>query len=167
MDIQAPLFTLAELCRATGLDRGVANMWLRRGHIQPTRSEQLPIRKRALFSVFAIFQLKLVQLMAECTAMSPSEALDFSKRITTAMWSVARESDRGRTLELLAGVSKDRDRWRLVFPVLDERKLARQFGQLSPYIVIPVGEIFAEVYRKCQAIYASTAAEGPARHRRA
>jgi hypothetical protein len=153
MNIQEPLFTLAELCRATGLDRGVANMWLRRRQIRATRSERLPIRKRALFSVFAIFQVKLMQLMAEHLAMAPSESLDFSQQVVDALWSVGREFDRGRTLALLAAVTKDGDRWRLIFPELDAGKFTKRFGTIVPYAVIPVGEIFALIYGRCKNIY--------------
>lgn len=154
MDIQAPLFTLAELCRATGLERSAANMWLRRGQIRPTRSERLTARKRALFSVAAIFEVKLMQVVAEHLEMGPSGSSVFAREIAAdALWSAARESDRGRTLGLFAALSKEKKCWRW-FLKLNSADFADKFPPSTPYAVIPVGEIFTEVYRECQKIYA-------------
>lgn len=159
MDIQAPLFTLAELCRATGLERSTANMWLRRDQIRPTRTEKLTERKRALFSAFAIFRVKLMHTMTAHLAMGPSETIDFTKEIADAMYSVARESDRGRTLALLAAVSKKGDRWDVIFPVTKADSFPEKFGSQTPFAMVPVGEIFADVYRECQKIYEGSATD--------
>jgi hypothetical protein len=166
MDIQAPLFTLAELCRATGLPRSAANMWLRRGQIHPTRSEQVVVRKRALFSVMAIFEIKLMQALSEHLEMGPSGSSWFTQEIADAMWSMARESDRGRPLRLFAGVSKEKDRWRW-FLELDPTKLINKFAPKSPFAMIRVGEIFTAVYRECQKIFAGEEHSNSKKARRA
>jgi hypothetical protein len=167
MDIQQPLFTLAQLCRVTGLERGVANMWLRRGQIHASRSERLPIRKRAFFSVFAIFRVKLMHVVAEHLTTMPSESTDFTQQIEKAMWTVSREFDRGRTLDLLAAVTKDGDCWRVIFPELDARKFTGKLGPDMPFAVIPAGRIFAAVYRECKRIYDGESLEQPKKARRA
>lgn len=167
MDIRAPLFTLAELCRATGLPRSAANMWLRRGQISPTRSERLAVRKRSLFSVQAIFEVKLMHVLAEHLDLGPSASEAPASEIAESLWSVARESDRGRTLSLLAAVTKVEGRWRTVGPELDAGKFSDKFPVGVPYAVIPVGEIFASVYRACQDIYEGNEPAEPKKVRRA
>jgi len=165
MDIRANVFTLAQVCRVAGVSRSAANMWVRRGKLQPSGSEALAERQRALFSVVAIFAVKLMALMSERLAMGPSATAEFAEQLADdlshelgdALWSVARESDRGRTLQLLAAVARDKGRWRIVFPELDAGKFIDKFGADVPFAVIPVGRIFAAVYRECEKNYGGEA----------
>jgi hypothetical protein len=48
LSINFPLFTANELGRVAGLDRKLVNLRLERGLIEPTRIEQLAIRKRPM-----------------------------------------------------------------------------------------------------------------------
>lgn len=79
---------------------------------------------------------------------------------------MARESDRGRTLRLLAALSREKGCWRW-FLEFDVAKFASKFPPGVPYAVIPVGEIFAAVYRECQKVYAGDEPDEPKKVRRA
>ncbi len=94
-----------------------------------------------------------MQSMAEHLELGPSASIVFTQEIADSMRSVARESDRGRTLPLLAAVTKKGNRWLLLFPETDAGNFSRKFAPIVPYAVIPVGAIFGAVYQACKKIY--------------
>ena len=59
MDVQAGIFTQAELCQVTGLNSVTVDTWLIRGILRTTKVGGRTLRGRRLFSVLAIFEAKV------------------------------------------------------------------------------------------------------------
>ncbi len=68
------------------------------------------------------------------------------------MHAVKRSVDREEPLALLAALSRIGDCWQF-FLEFDVSKFAYRFGPGAPYVIVPVGAIFAEVYQDCISIY--------------
>jgi hypothetical protein len=78
-------------------------MWLQRGVISPTRHEQLSVRKRALFSVVAIFQARLARQLIGRLGMMATPAVEAGVRAEEAARPGSREAAGiGRVVKLVA-----------------------------------------------------------------
>jgi hypothetical protein len=186
--IDSPLFTAAELGTVAGIDRKRVNQMLERELIQPTRMERLTVRNRPLFSVVAIFRARLIKILSDSLAISPSGSMlagmeaerasqskaevssglgRLAQTIADQGWmpAVARSVDREQPLPLVAAITRSRDCWQF-FLELDASKFPGRFGP-EPYAVIAVGEIFASVYRQCKALYHGPPPKQPRKRRRA
>ncbi len=81
------------------------------------------------------------------------------------MWAVARSVERGKLLPIMAAITRSTDCWDL-FLEFDVGKFADRIEADRPYVVIPIGAIFASVYSKCKAIVEARTPEQPRpRHR--
>ena len=167
IDLNAPLFSGADLKQATGLDDEVFKVWLKRGTLRPARREKLAVRSRPHFSIIDIFKAKLAAALGNSFPIGPSlwmEAAEEMKKPPKQavspvlvhlladegwMWAVARSVERGKPLALFAAVTSDRGCWEYHLG-LQKPFSPEEFGAGVPYLVIPVGEWFASVYRKCQ-----------------
>lgn len=168
-----PVFSSAELCSIAEIDRKLANLWLERGIIEPSRIEQLAVRSRPYFSVVAIFKARLIRDLSEVldigtsssrvAAMGAEAADDPSaygpdlRRIVnvaaSAEWmrGSARAAERGKPLHFHAGLSRSEKCWEFQMD-MDVLKLVRHFGSV-PLILIPIGDVFDAIYLKCKATY--------------
>jgi hypothetical protein len=173
--IFAPAFSSSELCAIAGIDRKLANLWLERGLIEPSRIEQLAVRSRPYFSCVAIFKARLTRELSELFDMSSSSsqfagiAAELANNPSAANATVrqvvhvaaspgwlhghARAVERGKPLNFYAGLSRKNGCWEFRMD-MDVRKLAAHFGKI-PFMLFPIGAIFDEVYLACKA-----AAEG-------
>lgn len=187
LDITAPLFTINEVASAAELDPAMVHLWLKRGVLKASRVEELAVRRRAMFSVEAVFRAKLARVLSGTLGIGPfdvSEADKTKKIASTAalrsiagpdtrdarptghviksltgvitdqswMWAIARSVEQDKPLPLLGGISRAGDCWQFLID-LDANKLADRFGPDTAYGVIPIGTLFARVYRQCKTIY--------------
>jgi len=171
--IFAPAFSSNELCMISGIERKLANLWLERGIIQPTRTEQLTVRSRPYFSCVAIFKTRLIRELSELldiatsssriaamgaeAADNPSAYSPDIRRIVHVaasegwMHGSARAAERGKPLNFYAGLSRSEKCWEFQMEI-DIRKLFVRFGNI-PFVLIPIGDIFDAVYLKCKSAF--------------
>jgi hypothetical protein len=175
MKIDLAAFTATQLSTVTGIDRKLVNLWLERGVITPTHLERLTERNRPMFSVIAIFKARLIKALSDELSINPASSMLAGAEAERAsrpgaraassvarmaqviadagwMWAVARGVDRGKPLALFAAINRTDDCWQL-FLEFDVGKFAQRFGPDKAYAVIPIGEVFATVYRQCKKIY--------------
>jgi hypothetical protein len=187
LDIRAPLFSTSELGKVTGIDRKLVNLWLERELVRPTRLERMAVRNRPRFSVVDIFKARLNRTLSDRLLIGLSASTDAGEEAERAadpkaasrymlpgaahvladegwMWAVARSVERGKPLEVFAAIAWVDGCWDLWLE-LEAEKLASPFGPEVPYIVVPVGAIFACVYGQCKALLEGS--ERPRKKRRA
>jgi hypothetical protein len=127
--------------------------------------------------VIAIFKARLTRVLTTslltatsgATQVGPeAERANVARAITSEpwMWTVARNVERATSFPLLAGITWSGKCW-VVCLQLDAGKLANEFGPEVPYAVVPVGEIFASVYRQCKALVPDVIGDMPRKPRRA
>jgi hypothetical protein len=178
LKIDKPEFTAAQLCAVAGIDRKLVNLWLERNLIAPTKVERLAARNRPMFSVIAIFKARLIRALSETLSINPASSMlagieaerasrpgaaaasSIARMAQTIadegwMWAVARSVDRGKPLALFAAINRVDDCWQF-FMEFDVGKFAQRFQPDEPYAVVPIGEIFATVYRDCKKTYESS-----------
>src|SRR4051794_39802676 len=121
LDIKAALFTATEVARAAQLDRGHVDVWVHRGVIKPTRVERWTARGRALFSVVAIFEARVIRVLGECLGIGPADstvAAASARAILSDDWmhAIARSVENDTPLKdnLLVSVSRSEKGWRYV-----------------------------------------------------
>jgi hypothetical protein len=88
MDVQAGIFTQAELCQVTGLNSVTVDTWLIRGILRTTKVGGRTLRGRRLFSVLAIFEAKVTSELVTRLSLPPSEASEVA-RCAAADWNTA------------------------------------------------------------------------------
>lgn len=187
--ISSSVFTATDLGKVAGIDRKLVDLWLERELIKPTHVEPLAVRNRPMFTVVAIFKARLTKILSDTLAISTSgsmlagmEAERASKPGAVAaagiarlaqvvadegwMWAVARSVERDKPLALLAAISRSGDCWQF-FLEFDVSKFTHRFGPEVPFAIVPVGAIFASVYRQCKEMYDSRPPEKPRNTRRA
>jgi hypothetical protein len=112
-DIDAALFTVAELAQVSGISRSAIDMYLHRGVLIPTRRARTlsPTRKakvrgwkaaqgRPMFSVIIIFKARLIWELGNTLGLGPSESsLASDEALRTEI--PARELEEGNVAELL------------------------------------------------------------------
>jgi hypothetical protein len=175
MKIDASNFNATQLGHVAGADRKLINLWLERGLISPTKLERVGDRNRPKFSVIAIFKARLMKVLSETLSISPSSSMLAGNEAERAakpsaavassithmantladegwMWAVARSVDRGKPLALFAAINRAEDCWRF-FMEFDVGKFPQRFLPKEPYAVIPIGVLFAEVYRQCKTMH--------------
>ena len=170
--ISAALFSASELAHVAGVDRKLVNVWLERELLAPTRTEHLAIRKRPMFSVIEIFKARLAKvlfdrlminahpsMMAGKLAIHPDdETVQYLSRLLKGaadegwMYAVARGEQRRMPIRIFAAMSRSADEWDFFFE-MDVANFVNRFPPGVPFAVIPVGEIFASVFRECEALY--------------
>ncbi len=176
LKIDEPSFTAADLSSMVGVDRKLVNLWLERGVIVPSKLERLPSRNRPMFSVIGIFKARLIRVLSETLSINPASSMlagneaerasrpgaaaasSVSRMAQTLadegwMWAVARSVDRGKPLTLFAAITRADDCWQF-FMEFDVSKLAPRFRPDEPYAIVPIGMLFAGVYRQCKEIHA-------------
>jgi hypothetical protein len=79
LDINAPLFTTQELCRAAGLEPALAKAWIARGLLDPDRADPIAVRRRPLFSVMTIFRARLARELSDQLGIRPADAEKFNE----------------------------------------------------------------------------------------
>ncbi len=67
-------------------------------------------------------------------------------------YAVARGEQRKTPIRIFAAMSRSADDWDFFFEI-DVANFVERFPPGVPFAVIPVGEIFASVFRECQALY--------------
>lgn len=169
--IFAAAFSSNELCEIAGVDRKLANLWLERGVIQPSRIERLAIRSRPHFSCVEIFKTRLTRELSKLLDVATSSSqvagigaqvandptsysADIRRIVHVAanegwMHGSARAAERGKPLNFYAGLSRSEKCWEFQMDT-DVRKLIARFGNVS-IILIPIGDLFDAVYLKCKA----------------
>ena len=177
--IFAPAFSSNELCTVAGIERKLVNLWLERGVVQPSRTEQLAVRTRPHFSCVDIFKARLTRELSELLdiATSSSRIAGMSAEIAdnpTAsspeirrvvrvaaskgwMHGSARAAERGKPLNFYAGLSRSENCWEFRMD-MDIGKLAIHFGDNS-FVAIPIGAIFDAVYLECKSVFEGRAKE--------
>jgi hypothetical protein len=172
LDIHAPQFSRADLVKVSGLDPKIVKLWIGRRLIRPARKERVDVRSRLHFSVVTIFEAKLMRLIGENVVFGPSHGNEMAALAEAAkpktnatissdvarvladdgwMWAVARSVELGKPLRVFAGIANLRGCWNLHLR-LNDATFEGQFEPEVSYIVVPVGEVFATVYRDCRAL---------------
>lgn len=168
-----PVFSSAELCSIAEIDRKLANLWLERGIIQPSRIEQMTVRSRPYFSTVAIFKARLIRELSELLDIGTSssrvaavgaEAADSRsayspdvRRVVNVaasegwMHGSARAAERGKPLHFYAGLSRSEKCWEFRMD-MDVRKIVDHLGNV-PLVLIPIGDLFDAIYLKCKSVY--------------
>jgi hypothetical protein len=88
MDVQAGIFTQAELCQVSGLNSVTVDTWLIRDILRTTKVGGRTLRGRRLFSVLAIFEAKVTGELVTRLSLPPSEASEVA-RCAAADWDTA------------------------------------------------------------------------------
>jgi hypothetical protein len=181
-------YSSAEVARVTGLDQGLLKLWLNRGLLHPDRVEVLAKRSRPHYSVVDVFKVKLMQVLIDCLSVPPtpgtigadrsekqppknrrSVSISLQLEISNAlanegwMWAQARSIEAGKPLPIFAAMTRLGDDWDFHLHVGDD-PFKPSFGKDRPYIIVPVGAIFADVYRACRKL---TVGEGTANKEKA
>ena len=65
------------------------------------------------------------------------------------MWAAARAAEKGKPLELYAGLNRIDDCWQYFIEV-EPSNFAKQFAENEAYVVIPIGALFTNVYYRCK-----------------
>jgi hypothetical protein len=167
LDPNLPLFTAAELAAVSGLSRGIVDLWGSRGLLPPTRRERMPRSAKArprkghgrpMFSVAAIFRARLAHDLGAHLGIGLSEWIQLAELIEASevayrgwMEAVAHAIETHTPAKLYAYAAYIDGTWMITGQVGAEVKLEeREFGDAIPYIVIPMSDIFAAVYRECK-----------------
>lgn len=171
--IFAPTFSSTELCKIAKIDRKLVNLWLERDVIQPSRTEQLPVRTRPYFSCVAIFKARLTHELsglldigassssiaglgaevADNPTIPTPEILRVIHVAASEGWmhGSARAVERGKPLNFYAGLSRSERCWEFRMDQ-DVHKLAGHFKKL-PFVLIPIGTLFDAVYLDCKSVF--------------
>ena len=163
LDIEAALFTVGELANVAGIKRGVADVWVHRGIIVPTRVAHVSGRKRPLFSIRAVFKARLVHLLHENLATGPTESALVAKESETVKiagmldnedWilTVLRNMHRPTPLEIWAAVNRDNKRWQWKL-FTDAKKIGVPFGSSHPFMVLPLSSTLLATYKDCKRLH--------------
>src|ERR1043166_1443139 len=86
LDLQAPLFTHAELCLAANLSRATLDKWLHRDLVKPNRLSRQKKRGLHVFSVTTIFEMKVTAELVKHLDVPPSQAVTIAKKTTKDEW---------------------------------------------------------------------------------
>jgi hypothetical protein len=160
VDLNAAEFTASELREAAGLDLHVTNIWLQRQLLEPTKAERLNRKTRQRFSIAAIFQARMMRLLAEHVGIGPLNSKTATSRLfrdfvrivaDESMWPLARGMRRGKPIKITAAIWRTGETWKYRFFVNDE-KVDSGLGPEAIVAVVPVSEIFTVVFEKCEAI---------------
>jgi hypothetical protein len=127
-----------------------------------------------MFSALDVFHAKLMRILYESLSIPASASADAGSEVLGAKisetvclaegiarsgrrdwaWSVARAVDSGDpnpwALRLLAAFNKVRNE---LFIELDVGEFAKRFGPEEPFAVVPIGRIFAGIYRRCKKLH--------------
>jgi hypothetical protein len=177
IEIDQPYFTAAEVAGVAGIARGLADVWIHRGIISPSRVDRSAGRRRPLFSVRAIVKAKLVRILGEHFAIGPSEAADLAKDSDSTeiaemlsgedwMFAVRRSLISGKQIDLSVAVARIGKKWRWQLFVTNDGIVA-PFGPDVPYIVLPLATIFIGVITECTALFSGRTPDQPKKARRA
>jgi hypothetical protein len=163
IDVHAPIFTQAELCKITGLDNGTVDTWLLRGTLETTKVGGRTLRGRRLFSVAAIFQATVTAELVSRLAMPPSEAAKVARCDAVADWT-GRDDWKTRTIQAIERSAKVSNLFLLIVRTDDGWKTIQAYGKNAPwfeprstyekwltlpFIALPASELLSSVYKKC------------------
>ena len=173
-DLEAALFTSAELADVSGLSRTMVDVWISRGVLQPTRRERAerrtkgPVRKgqgRPMFSSGVIFKVALTCILGRHLGIGLSEWEPLGTKVEGAlltnvaevadrvaggnwMWAVARGVENKKPFRIYTLATYSNGEW------LFDMQLGEQPSKLSwqdvPYLVIPTWKIYERVYLQCK-----------------
>jgi hypothetical protein len=167
IDVEAPIFTQAELCKITGLDNGTVDSWLLRGILETTKVGGRALRGRRLFSVAAIFQATVIAELVARLAIPPSEAAKVARCDAVAEWT-GRDDWKSRTIQVFERSAKVTSVFLLIVRADDDWKAKEAYGKNAPlfeprsiyekwlalpFIVLPASELLSSVYKKCMEMY--------------
>jgi hypothetical protein len=160
-ELDRPLFTVGELAQAADIERGLADVWVHRGIIVPTRLAKAGGRKRPHFSLRAIFRAKLVRMLTEHLAIGPSDsaqlaaesgAIAVADMLDNNDWMMVVLNNRNLPFKIWAAVSRTRKKWRWkLFTKADE--IIDPFGDSVPFVVLQLWAALLDVYRKCEPLH--------------
>lgn len=167
-----PAFSSNELCTVAGIERKLVNLWLERGVIQPSRTEQLALRTRPHFSCVEIFKARLTRELsglldiatsasriagvgAEIADNPAASSPDIRRIVRVAaspgwLHGSARAAERGKPLNFYAGYGRSENCWEFRMD-MDIRKLADHFDSVS-FVLIPIGGIFDATFLQCKSV---------------
>ena len=168
VDIDLPLFSAAQVAHVAGIRRGLVDLWVHRGVIEPSHLDETTRRARASFSLAVAFEARLMRVLNEHVGVGSTDASEILKSVMDDrnwLYHVARHSARGDTLELFAIVTKIDGCWQTVRCVGAD-KIKLEFGKEVPEIVVFLGAIFKSVYDDCLAML-SPHGNRPRKRRRA
>ena len=167
--IDEPYFSVAELASVAEIDRGLADQWIHRSLIRPTRVERAGSRNRPIFSVRGVFKARLICILNDRFNFAPGQSAPVANDSDSAelaellagedwMYAAARGIDRSKPMNFWVAVTRIQKcwRWQLIFPT--ESGIA-PFGPAIPYIMLPLPEMFSPVYLACRAIHAGSPPE--------
>jgi hypothetical protein len=162
--IEIPLFTTAELAQAVGVNRGLVDVWMHRGVIRPSKVGQSAIRGPAMFSVVAIFEVKLIRVLGECLAIGPSDAgkvAEIARGVIgdgKSLWSLARGIERNKPIDLVVAISRVRGSWKVI-NLIGRVTAPKEFDRETAFAMVPFAAIFEGVYAACKKIQSSGSLE--------
>jgi hypothetical protein len=181
--IFAPAFSSNELCKVAGIDRKLANLWMERGVIEPTRTERLAVRTRPHFSCVGIFKARLTRELSDLldigtstsripglgaeVADNPSISNGDIRRVVHVaaspgwMHGSARAVERGKPLNFYAGFGRSDKCWEFRMDT-NVDKLVAHFGDIS-FVLMPIGSIFDGVYLSCKSLIEGRGAKARAK----
>jgi hypothetical protein len=177
LDPDYPYFRGADLRLVAGLSRDLANVWLHRGFLRPTKVDRRGRRNKPMFSMAVIFEAKLIRVLSERLDIGPSSSntpAELIRKDTTCltsmlanekswMWAAARSVERGKSLNLVASITRSDGRWRYVIHGEDETP-DHLFGDLAPQARViarlPITALFEDVYKSCRSIRAAQSDDG-------
>jgi hypothetical protein len=174
-DLEAPLFTSAELADVSGLSRTMVDVWISRGLLQPTRRERAErrtkgrVRKgqgRPMFSSGVIFKVALTCDLGRHLGIGLSEWGPLGNKVERAqltniagvadrvaggnwMWAVARGVENEKPFRIYTLATYSDGEW-LFDMQLGDQSHKPSFGQDVPYLVIPTWKIYKRVYLQCK-----------------
>ncbi len=170
LDIHAPQLSRSDLARVAGIEPQLMKLWVGRGLLKPARKERVSVRSRLHYSIVTVFKAKLMRLISEQVLLGPSRGTEMTGLLDAAtlaadssassdlvdaladdgwMWAVARRVDNETPFRVYAAVTHSGKCWTLKL-CLKVADLETLFEPEISYVVVPVGEIFAAVYRECR-----------------
>jgi len=167
--VDQPYFSVAELARIAKIDRGVADQWIHRGLITPTKVERAGSRRRPIFSVRDVFKAKLICNLNDHFSFTPgqsaplannSDSVELADMLSDEDWmyAAARGIDHSKPMQFRVAVTRVKKcwRWQLIDP---ETRVSDVFGRGVPFIVLPLPDMFAPIYAACRTIHAASTRE--------
>lgn len=178
-DLDAALFTAAELAQVSGLSRAMVDVWVSRGLLRPTRRERAQrqtkgrVRKghgRPMFSAGAIFKVRLTLELGRHLGIGLSEWVPFGNEAEDAeipsytasiaelaeliaganwTWAVARGVENDKPFRIYSYATYVDGK--LLFDThVGEHRREPCFGLDVPHLYIPIWRIFETVYVDCK-----------------
>ena len=174
LDLNEAQFSQLELCEAAEITMSTANNWILTGVIRPAPTAGRRTRKPRSFSLLTIYEAKATAEMARVWDMQPLTAAAIARRTTAEghTWhlSTIQLLSKGKTpTDVFAAVfwsDQCRD-WDVSVELpsggilrINLKAMVELRGEPAiadrPFLVLPVARYFTSVYKKCEAMIASS-----------